>query len=74
MAVLCAITFATASCSKQLADSYQGWIEANLIFVAPDEVGRLRTLTVQEGDTVKAGDLLFTVDDDLRRKLPSRHA
>jgi HlyD family secretion protein len=67
MAVLCAITFAPASCSKQLADSYQGWIEANLIFVAPDEVGRVRTLTVQEGDTVKAGDLLFTVDDDLQQ-------
>jgi HlyD family secretion protein len=67
MAVLCAITFAPASCSKQLADSYQGWIEANLIFVAPDEVGRVRTLTVQEGDTVKAGDLMFTVDDDLQQ-------
>jgi len=67
MAVLCAITFAPASCSKQPADTYQGWIEANLIFVAPDEVGRVRTLTVQEGDTVKAGDLLFTVDDDLQQ-------
>ena len=32
---------------------YQGWIEANLIFVAPDEVGRVTTLNVREGDTVK---------------------
>src|SRR6202035_479760 len=45
----------------------QGWIEANLIFVAPDEVGRVQTLLVREGDTVKTGDALFTVDDDLQR-------
>jgi len=46
---------------------YQGWIEANLIFVAPDEVGRVQTLSVREGDTVMMGDLLFTVDDDLQK-------
>jgi HlyD family secretion protein len=27
----------------------------------------VRTLTVQEGDAVKTGDLLFTVDDDLQQ-------
>jgi HlyD family secretion protein len=67
MAVLCAVALAPASCSKQSANAYQGWVEANLIFVAPDETGRVRTLTVQEGDTVKTGDLLFTVDDDLQQ-------
>ena len=67
IAVLCAMTFAPASCSKQPVNTFQGWVEANLIFVAPDETGRVRTLTVQEGDTVKAGDLLFTVDDDLQQ-------
>ncbi len=46
---------------------YQGWVEANLIFVAPDEIGRVQTLSVREGDVVKAGDELFTVDDDLQR-------
>ena len=46
---------------------YQGWIEANLIFVAPDEVGRITTLNVREGDTVKVGDPLFAVDDDLQK-------
>lgn len=55
-----------ASCSKP-DNGYQGWIEANLIFVAPDEVGRVQTLSVREGDTVKTGDTLFTVDDDLQR-------
>jgi HlyD family secretion protein len=46
---------------------YQGWIEANLIFVAPDEVGRVTTLNVREGDTLKLGDPLFAVDDDLQK-------
>jgi len=48
-------------------NTYQGWIEADLIFVAPDEVGRVTTLSAREGDTVKAGDPLFTVDDDLQQ-------
>jgi HlyD family secretion protein len=54
-----------ASCNAN-SDVYQGWIEANLIFVAPDESGRVQTLLVREGDVVKAGDALFTVDNDLQ--------
>ena len=62
----CLLALALAACKK--ADpTYQGWIEANLIFVAPDEVGRVQKLTVREGDTIKAGELLFTVDDDLQQ-------
>jgi HlyD family secretion protein len=45
----------------------QGWVEAELIFVSPDEQGRVETLKVREGDRVNKGDLLFTVDDDLQR-------
>jgi HlyD family secretion protein len=55
-----------AGCGPRNSD-YQGWIEANLIFVAPDEAGRVQTLLVQEGDAVKEGDALFTVDDDLQQ-------
>lgn len=57
---------ALAGCNK-IDNGYQGWIEANLIFVAPDEVGRVQTLSVREGDAVKTGDPLFTVDDDLQQ-------
>jgi HlyD family secretion protein len=45
----------------------QGWVEAELIFVSPDEQGRVETLKVREGDRVKKGDVLFTVDDDLQK-------
>jgi HlyD family secretion protein len=47
--------------------AFQGWMEANLIFVGPDEFGRVETLAVREGDRVKVGDPLFSVDADLQR-------
>jgi HlyD family secretion protein len=49
-----ALALSLAACNSY--DSpYQGWVEANLIFVAPDEVGRVQTLSVREGDVVKTG-------------------
>lgn len=54
-------------CSKTNDRVLQGWVEAELIFVSPDEQGRVETLKVREGDRVKKGDLLFTVDDDLQK-------
>jgi HlyD family secretion protein len=53
-----------AGCSEP-PKTYQGWVEANLIFVAPDETGRLEALSVQEGEQVEAGAPLFTLEDDL---------
>jgi len=47
--------------------AYQGWVEANLIFVAPDEAGRVETLAVREGDHIDAGAPLFSVDSELQR-------
>jgi len=65
-ALTCLLALPLAACD-QGETSYQGWIEANLIFVAPDEVGRVQTLAVGEGDAVKTGEPLFTVDDDLQQ-------
>jgi HlyD family secretion protein len=45
----------------------QGWIEADLIFVGPDEQGRVETLSVREGDKLEKGQPVFTVDEDLQR-------
>ena len=47
--------------------TYQGWVEANLIFVAPDETGRVESLSVREGEHIDKGAPLFTVDEDLQR-------
>ena len=56
-----------AGCDKSTDRTLQGWVEAELIFVSPDEQGRVETLKVREGDHVKKGDLLFEVDDDLQK-------
>jgi HlyD family secretion protein len=47
--------------------TYQGWIEANLIFVGPDEAGRVETLAVREGDKVEVGAPLFILDSELHK-------
>ncbi|HEU5444264.1 MAG TPA: efflux RND transporter periplasmic adaptor subunit [Pseudolabrys sp.] len=61
------VTLAVAGCDNSDDRVLQGWVEAELIFVSPDEQGRVETLKVREGDHVKKGDLLFTVDDDLQK-------
>jgi len=54
------------ACDNVKEPSYQGWIEAELIFVGPDESGRIETLTVREGDQVELRQLLFTLDTELQ--------
>lgn len=61
------MTLALAGCDNSDDRVLQGWVEAELIFVSPDEQGRVEALKVREGDHVKKGDLLFTVDDDLQK-------
>jgi HlyD family secretion protein len=56
-----------AGCDNNNDHVLQGWVEAELIFVSPDEQGRVETLKVREGDQVQKGDVLFTVDDDLQK-------
>lgn len=51
----------------QSPSQVEGWIEADLIFVSPDEIGRIETLSVREGDAVRVGSPLFTLDDDLQQ-------
>jgi HlyD family secretion protein len=45
----------------------QGWVEADLVFVSPDENGRVETLDVREGNRVTKGAPLFALDDELQR-------
>jgi HlyD family secretion protein len=55
-----------AGCNHASEGVYQGWVEADLVFVGPDETGRVQTLSVREGDAATAGTLLFTLDEDLQ--------
>ena len=62
-----ALVVALAGCKEKRDPGFQGWVEADMIFVSPDESGRVIKLNVREGDEVKPGDLLYSVDDDLQR-------
>lgn len=64
LALIAALAPALAGCGEK-DPTYQGWVEANLIFVAPDEAGRIETLAVREGDKVEAGAPLFGLDREL---------
>jgi HlyD family secretion protein len=69
--VAAAITFiamlALTSCDNSKPTTYQGWIEAEMIFVSPDEPGRIESLSVREGDPVAVRTPLFTLDADLQQ-------
>ena len=65
--VLAALAAMLAGCDEQRDPGYQGWVEADMIFVSPDETGRVTKLNVREGDEVKTGMQLYTVDDDLQQ-------
>jgi HlyD family secretion protein len=64
-AALIAALLVLAGCGNAKEPTYQGWIEAELIFVGPDEAGRVQMLSVREGE-VEPRAPLFTVDADLQ--------
>jgi HlyD family secretion protein len=61
------LVLALAGCDKPNEGVLQGWVEADLVFVSPDEQGRVQNLKVREGDRVKEGELLFSLDADLQQ-------
>ena len=61
------LSLALAGCNEQKQANYQGWVEADMIFVSPDEAGRVTKQNVREGDEVKVGTPLFSLDDDLQQ-------
>lgn len=62
-----ALAIALAGCEKATDFQLQGWVEAETVFVSPDEQGRVEVLNVRQGDKVEKGALLFSLDDDLQQ-------
>src|SRR5690606_167853 len=54
-------------CEEAGAPAFQGYVEAQLLLVGPEESGRLVALAVEEGDAVQAGALLFELDPATQR-------
>ena len=73
--ILAALALAAvlAGCKERKDPGFQGWVEADMIFVSPDESGRVTRLNVREGDEVKPGAPLYSVDDDLQQADLNQH-
>lgn len=65
--VLAPVLLALAGCGNNASQNFQGWVEANLIFVGPDENGRIEAQNVREGDRVEKGTELFSLEADLQK-------
>ena len=64
---LALLAFGLTGCGETKSPGFQGWVEADMIFVSPDEQGRVVKLNVREGDKVEVGMPLYAVDDDLQQ-------
>ena len=51
------------------APHYNGYVEANYLYAAPSTGGQIATIAVTEGQTIRAGDVLFTLSDLQQRAL-----
>jgi HlyD family secretion protein len=67
LAAALSVAVLLSACEKRNDRALQGWVEADLVFVSPDEQGRVETLKVREGEEVAKGDILFSLDDDLQK-------
>jgi HlyD family secretion protein len=64
--VVLIVVLALAACGQANDGRVQGWVEADFVFVGPDEPGRVEALSVREGDPVASGAPLFAVDAELQ--------
>lgn len=61
--VLC-LPLLLAACDQPPKDVWQGYVEAEFTFVAPLTAGRITALNVTRGDQVKAGQMVFALEND----------
>jgi len=61
MAFTLAVIF-IAGCSRNPTNEFQGYVEGEYVYVASPLGGTLTNLAVARGDTVKSGQLLFTLE------------
>ena len=47
--------------------TFQGYVEGNLVFMAPEEGGRIERLEVEAGDQVTEGQLLFALESSVQQ-------
>jgi HlyD family secretion protein len=58
-----ALTMLVVGCKPPHSHLLQGYVEGEFVYVSSPLSGRVVALAVRQGDPVKAGDALFTLDD-----------
>jgi HlyD family secretion protein len=58
------LAVALAACAPEPSDTLAGYGEAQYIYIAPMDGGRLESLAVREGDAVVAGQVIARLDPD----------
>jgi HlyD family secretion protein len=54
---------------QEVATGFNGYLEADYVYVAPISAGRINAVAVAEGDTVAAGELVFALDTTQQQNL-----
>ena len=62
VSALAALTFALAACSPHGANTYQGYVEGEFVYLASSQPGHLAQLSVQRGQVVEAHAPAFTLE------------
>ena len=55
-----------AACSDPPQSEFTGYVEGDLLYIGPQEPGRVTQLLVREGSRVRAGDVLAAVEDEVQ--------
>jgi HlyD family secretion protein len=62
IATTLALCVACASCSKESANTWQGYVEGEFVYLASSQAGQLTELSVSRGQTVGQNTPLFTLE------------
>ncbi|MCC2652390.1 MAG: HlyD family efflux transporter periplasmic adaptor subunit [Microvirga sp.] len=54
------------SAEDEGSTAFQGYMEGNLVYMAPEEGGRIDKMTVEPGDEVKEGQSLFALESSVQ--------
>lgn len=63
--IILLVALLTSSCTDPPANTFQGYVEGEFVYVASPIGGRLETLNVHRGQSVKKGEPLFELEHDL---------
>ncbi len=64
-AVILGVSLLIQACGTKHPDGYQGYTEADYVYIASSQPGRLDSVAVRRGQSIPAGTALYFLDSDL---------